>query len=62
MKYVFYNLLAFGLLTYTFTLANEPEDNDTDETEVFVPDWDKTIRDIERDADVNASRNWYIRK
>jgi hypothetical protein len=57
MKYVLVNLICFGMLAYTINLSAEPEPEPEpeQEEETYEPDWDKTIRDIERDTEVHNS-------
>lgn len=56
MKYILVNIICFGMLAYTINLSAETEREQ--EEEVFVPDWDKTIRDVEKDAEVHGSWDW----
>ena len=59
MKYVFTNFICLGLLVYTTTLmAQDNEETNEEEKENYEPDWNKTIQDIERDAQVHDS--WQI--
>lgn len=58
MKYILVNIICFGMLAYTINLSAESEP--AEEEEVYEPDWDKTIRDVERDAEVHNS--WLINK
>ena len=54
MRYITLNLLAFCMLAYSINLSanNEPE-NDPEIEENYVPDWDKTIEEIEREAGIH---------
>jgi len=60
MRYVLTNLFFMGTLLFSIKLVadtnKEPEQNE-ESTERFEPDWDKTVRDIEKDAEVHNSWN-----
>lgn len=59
MKYVLNNLILLVTLLWICSFKSEAEDTRADEPqEVYQPDWDKTIRDIERDAEVHQSNDW----
>jgi len=58
MRYVTVNLLAFGLLFYTINLSAhaEPEpEPEPEQEENYEPDWDKTIRDYEKNVEIHQS-------
>lgn len=56
MRYITLNLLAFCMLIFTINLSAELEpEPEAKQEEDFKPDWDKTIRDIERDAEIHRS-------
>jgi len=59
MRYIVLNLLCLGVLTYSFTLLSH-ENKDQEDTEEYQdfeyePDYDKIIRDYQRDVEVHNS-------
>ena len=55
MKYILINLMCFGMLAYSFSLYSNDKDEEKEATQDFEPDWDKTVRDIEAQAEVHQS-------
>ena len=59
MRYIFLSLACFGLLFYSSMLLSndKPEQEDTEEYQDFEykPDYDKIIRDYQRDVEVHNS-------
>jgi len=59
MRYIVLNLLCFGVLVCSSTLRSndKPEQEDTEEYQDFEyePEYDKIIRDYQRDVEVHNS-------
>jgi len=65
MRYIYLNVFCIGMLIYAISLAantTQEQEQEQPEQEDEQPDYDKMIRDIERDAEVHSSwENWGIR-
>ena len=63
MRYIYLNVFCIGMLIYAISLAaNTTQEQEQPEQEEEQTDYDKMIRDIERDAEVHSSwDNWGFR-
>ena len=56
MRYIYLNLMCFCMLAFAISLSAHTEPEPEPEIEEnYEPDWDKTIRDIENQADIHQS-------
>jgi len=57
MRYIYLNVFCIGMLIYAISLAanTTQEQEQPEQEEEQQPDYDKMIRDIERDAEVHSS-------
>ena len=64
MRYIYLNVFCIGMLIYAISLAanTTQEQEQPEQEQKQEPDYDKMIRDIERDAEVHSSwDNWGFR-